>query len=275
MKEFIQFEKKPKLYQTSTKKFWDDPYISKGMLKAHLNPEVDAATRKEKFVEESVQWIRKQIPPATYPTLLDLGCGPGIYAELLSRNGYQVTGFDLSKRSIDYAKASAKEKKLDILYVEGNYVSDDFGRDYDLITMIYCDFGVLSNENRKILLKKVYQGLKSGGCFLFDVFTLEKYRGQEEYKEWSIEAQGFWREEASLILKSFYRYEAENTFLEQYIIINENETVCYNIWEHVFTLEEIKQDLKEAGFNKIEVYGDVTGKPYIDNGQTICLIAKK
>lgn len=275
MKEFIQFEKKPKLYQTSTKKFWDDPYISKGMLKAHLNPEVDAATRKEKFVEESVQWIRKQIPPASYPALLDLGCGPGIYAELLSCNGYQVTGFDLSKQSIDYAKASAKEKKLDILYVEGNYVSDDFGRDYDLITMIYCDFGVLSNENRKILLKKVYQGLKSGGCFLFDVFTLEKYRGQEEYKEWSIETQGFWREETSLILKSFYRYEAENTFLEQYIIINENETVCYNIWEHVFTLEEIKQDLKEAGFNKIEVYGDVTGKPYIDNGQTICLIAKK
>lgn len=275
MKELKQFEKKPELYKTSTQKFWDDPYISKGMLEAHLNPDKEAATRKEQFVVDSVNWIDERVPSENYPKLLDLGCGPGIYAELFNNRGYQVTGFDLSKRSIDYAKVRAKEKKLDIQYVEGNYISDDFGSGYDLITMIYCDFGVLSNNDRKTLLKKVYESLNAGGCFLFDVFTIEKYRGKKEYKEWSIEEQGFWREKTSLILKSFYRYEAETTFLEQYIIIDDLGIECCNIWEHVFTLDEIERDLKEAGFHDISIYGDVAGKTYEKSGETICLIAKK
>ncbi len=275
MKQLKQYENKPKLYEKSTQKFWDDPYISKGMLEAHLNPDMEAATRREKFVINSVNWIDERIPSANYPKLLDLGCGPGIYAELFSNKGYQVTGFDLSKRSIDYAKTRAKEKKLEIQYVEGDYVSDDFGSGYDLITMIYCDFGVLSTDDRKTLLKKIHASLNDGGCFLFDVFTIEKYRGKKEYKEWSIEEQGFWREETSLILKSFYRYEAETTFLEQYIIINESGMECCNIWEHVFTLEEIERDLKEIGFHDISIYGDVAGKPYEKSGETICLIAKK
>ena len=37
---------KPRLYAPSTGEFWNDPHISKGMLEAHLNPQVDAATRK-------------------------------------------------------------------------------------------------------------------------------------------------------------------------------------------------------------------------------------
>ena len=267
MKQLKQYEKKPKLYEKSTQKFWDDPYISKGMLEAHLNPDVEAATRKEKFVVDSVNWIDERVPSENYPKLLDLGCGPGVYAELFNNKGYQVTGFDLSKRSIEYAKTRAKEKKQDIQYVEGDYISDDFGRGYDLITMIYCDFGVLSTKDRKTLLKKVYAGLNDGGCFLFDVFTIEKYRGKKEYKEWSIEEQGFWREKTSLILKSFYRYEEETTFLEQYIIIDELGMECCNIWEHVFTLDEIKQDLQVAGFRDISIYGDVAGKPYDKNGQ--------
>ena len=53
--------------------------------------------------------------------LLDLGCGPGIYAELFYQYGYQVTGIDLSKRSISYAQASAKQKGFDIIYLRSDY----------------------------------------------------------------------------------------------------------------------------------------------------------
>ena len=35
--------KKPMLWQRSTEPFWDDEHISKGMLEAHLNPDLDAA----------------------------------------------------------------------------------------------------------------------------------------------------------------------------------------------------------------------------------------
>lgn len=266
---------RPKLYEVSKEKFWDDPYISKGMLKAHLNPDVESATRTKQFVEQSVDWITKVVPPKTHNKVLDLGCGPGIYAELFHQNGYQVTGIDLSKRSIDYAKLSAKEKKYSITYKVDNYVAMECNHQYDLITLIYCDFGVLSTTDRKILLKKIYTMLSPNGYFLFDVFTPQRYIGKSEYRNWNIEENGFWSQEDSLVLESFYRYEKENTFLQQYIVINSQKTSYYNIWEHTFTLEEIKKDLQEAGFKDISYYGDVAGTKLHKDSDTMCLVVRK
>lgn len=99
-----KYIEKPALYAPSTAAFWADSHISKGMLEAHLNKELDSATRNHSFVRRSAQWISELAPVSQYPRLLDLGCGPGIYAE-----------------------------------------------QFDLISLIYCDFGVLSAENRRLL----------------------------------------------------------------------------------------------------------------------------
>lgn len=98
-KLLIYTSEKPEVYTASTSKFWDDEHISKGMLEAHLNPEWDAATRNHNFVTKSVEWIASIASPVTYPELLDLGCGPGIYAEKFYISGHHVTGMDYSKRS--------------------------------------------------------------------------------------------------------------------------------------------------------------------------------
>ena len=66
------------------------------MLEAHLNPEIDLATRKLDFVRQSAEWIAQTADPAVRPRLLDIGCGPGIYAELFCQNGFDVTGLDFS-----------------------------------------------------------------------------------------------------------------------------------------------------------------------------------
>lgn len=41
---------------------------------------------------------------------------------------------------------------------------------FDFITMIYCDYGALSTDDRKKLLRIIYQHLKPGGKLLLDVF---------------------------------------------------------------------------------------------------------
>ena len=105
---------KPPIYTKAKAAFWNDEHISKQMLKAHLDPEFEGASRKLKFIQESVIWIKESVSPVKYPLLLDIGCGPGIYAEKFSKEGYQVTGIDYSKRSIDYAQQSASKQNLDI-----------------------------------------------------------------------------------------------------------------------------------------------------------------
>ena len=275
---FNEFKKhviKPPLYSQSTNKFWDDEHISKGMLEAHLNPNWDAATRKPEFLDKSVSWISKIAPPPQYNSLLDLGCGPGLYAERFNAAGYAVTGVDFSKRSIAYAKEQASFNKSNIDYHYQNYLTIDYLEQFDVITLIYCDYAALSITDRLILLKKVYQALRPNGKFIFDVFT--PLMRKDESRSWYYcEENGFFSEKPHICLESVYQYDdADSTELRQFIVITEDNVDCYNIWDHFFTKEVLQSEIQTVGFSKFEFYGDVAGTGFLDTGETICGVFTK
>jgi SAM-dependent methyltransferase len=265
---------RPEAYAPGTSKFWDDPHISKGMLEAHLNPEIDAATRKMNFVRQSADWIGHTADPAARPRLLDIGCGPGIYAELFCRRRFDVTGVDFSPRSIAYAKEHAETERMDIRYLCQNYLDMDCDRSFDVVTLIYCDFGVLSGDDRAKLLEKVYRALKPGGLFITDVCTMRQYEGWEEKCTWSFCLGGFWSENPYACLYSF-RYYEHRIILEQYVIVEENDMRCYNIWNHGFTTEELEANCSAAGFTAVSFCGDVAGGMLTEESKAICAVARK
>lgn len=275
-KLFELIKNKPELYKQS-KNIWEDSHISKGMLEAHLDTEFEGATRKLEIVEKSIDWISSIAPSETYHKLLDLGCGPGIYCERFKKQGYEVVGIDISKRSIDYAKDSAIKQNLNIHYIHGDYTNHEFDEKMNLVTMIYCDFGVLAPEVRVNLLKKVLHVLDEGGVFIFDVFTKEQYTNKPEFKKRSFNESGFWCEKEHLLLHVFYRYEKESTFLNEYIIVQEeNKNIeSYMVWEHVFTEEEIRNDLLKAGFSSCTFYNELCGELYTGKGNTMAIVARK
>jgi SAM-dependent methyltransferase len=273
--ELKKYTTKPKLYAPNTNKFWDDEHISKGMLEAHLNPNWDAATRKPEFLDKSVNWISKIAPSSKYKLLLDLGCGPGLYAERFSSVGYSVTGVDFSKRSIAYAKEQTLLNKTNIEYHYQNYLTIDYIEKFDVITLIYCDYPALSITDRLILLRKVYQALKPNGKFIFDVFT--PLMRKDESRSWYYcEEGGFLSEKPHICLDSVYQYDDEDkTELRQSIVITKETIDCYNIWDHFFTKEALLSEIQTAGFNAVEFYGDIAGKEFSDTGETICGVFTK
>ena len=163
--------KPPALYERTDAAFWDDEHISRGMLAAHLDPEFEGASRSFAFMDRSVDWICATAPPATHPRLLDLGCGPGLYAERFARAGYAVTGVDLSPRSLDHARRSANEQGLAIDYRCRNYLELDLDGSFDIAVMIYCDYGALSSDERRVVLRRVRERLRPGGALALVVFS--------------------------------------------------------------------------------------------------------
>lgn len=266
---------KPAPYAPHPSAFWDDDHISEEMLKSHLDAEQDGATYDHAFVQRSVDWIAQTAPPEQYPDLLDLGCGPGIYAERFHKKRYRVTGIDLSRRSIAYARRSAQEKELDISYRLDNYLSLDHKEAFDIITMINCDFGVFSDANRDFMLKKIYCALKPGGLYLFDVFSPYQFQDFKEQKNWQREAQGFWSPVPHLCLNASYRYDSQNTFLHQHVVITEEDIKGYYLWDHVFTPQELRDAAQAAGFSACELYGDIAGTPYRSDNAKIAIRVKK
>lgn len=267
--------KPPALYERTDAAFWDDGHISRGMLAAHLDPEFEGASRSFAFMDRSVDWIRAAAPPATHPRLLDLGCGPGLYAERFARAGYAVTGVDLSPRSLDHARCSADEQALDIDYRCQNYLELDLDGTFDIAVMIYCDFGALSAGERRVALRCVRERLRSGGALVLDVFSRRKLEAFEERTTWEEHpAGGFWNAGPHFEVQRCSRF-ADAVSLEQIAVIAPEGATSYHLWNTYFTPETLSEELEEAGFEVAELVGDAAGAPLDEANPTIAVVARK
>ena len=275
----LQNNLSPKPFENSKTQedFWDNDHISKMMLMAHLNPNWDAASRKSETIDKTCQYMFNRLDLTHHEAILDLGCGPGLYCKRYYEQGLKVTGIDYSKRSIAYAEEQATLTQQNIEYVYMNYLDMQYHNSFDVVSLIYCDFGVLSKPSRKQLLKKIHDSLKPGGHFVFDVWSTAFKDLTSEHKSWKVhEKQGFWKPtpHLELIQKT---YDADNALsLEQHVII-ENDTVVhvYNLWEQCYTLESLTSLLNDNGFEVVEFIGDLTGTPYTEASKSIGVIAKK
>lgn len=274
-KKLLEYLKnRPKEYEADSAMLWNDEHISKEMLEAHLNPELEAASRKHDFINKSVTWIATLCNREEKTKLLDLGCGPGLYTEKFDDIGFDVTGIDFSRRSIEYAKQSAALKGKKINYIYQNYLDIDYENKFDIITIIYCDFGVLKPSDREQLLLKIRCALKPDGKLILDGFTKANYCDFVEEQAISYEESGFWSADPYSCIERTFRYEKASLFLEQYIIITETACKCYNNWNYAFDRNTMRDELEKAGFSELQFYSDVAGKEFSEDSKTICVVAK-
>lgn len=268
MNEILKYLKKPELYEKSILPFWDDVHISNEMLKAHLNPNIDAASRKPEYIDKSVEWLTSIIPGGS--SILDLGCGPGLYTKRLSDKDYLVTGIDISKRSIEYAQSVDKKTT----YINMNYLTFEPLKQFDAIIMIYCDYAALVVDDRIKLLEIVKNALKPGGLFVFDVFTNKQYENVNENRSWYVSKNGFWAEEEHLCLEGFYCYKNNTIFANRYIVVTD-VIKDYIIWDTIYSQVSITNEIYKGGLVVKNIYSDCCGKEYDDESKTLCCVCTK
>lgn len=114
-------------------------------------------------------------------TILDLACGSGTLAVLLSVYGYKVDGLDLSSEMISLANDKFKAYHiLNNLYVK-DMSSFVLPNKYDVITCYFDSVNHLPTINDvKNMMNCVYDTLKPNGLFLFDVFSKSKYESMDD-----------------------------------------------------------------------------------------------
>ena len=110
--------------------------------------------------------------------LLDVGCGTGRHAVLLSEKGFKVTGIDLSPEMLKVAKRRSKK----VRFLQGDMRTFDLGKEFDVII---CMFSVI-HYNRHLrdlekTLRNFYRHLKTGGLLIFDMgFNEERMSWMED-----------------------------------------------------------------------------------------------
>ncbi len=275
--DIIKKSAKPPLYEKGSAFMWTDPHISRQLLDIHLNPDLDLGSRKMTTIQKTASWILDRKKKENL-NILDLGCGPGLYTEIYARVGHQVTGVDISATSIDYARKEAASKELNITYIQASYLDLQLPENsYDLVTMIFTDFGVLLPTERTDLLDLVFRILKKGGIFIFDVLNDKQIESKVIPKNWEVTKSGFWRGEPYLALSESFLYPEEKVILYQHVVVDDRDNnEVYRFWTHFFSHSDLESMTKELKFSRISFHEDVLppGDVWSGDQVTFCMVVK-
>lgn len=101
--------------------------------------------------------------------ILDLACGKGRHSRYMASKGFDVTGIDLSEKSIQFAR----QFESDNLSFFQHDMRKSFRINYfDYIFNIFTSFGYFDTEEDNLTaLKCVAEGLKPNGTFILDYFN--------------------------------------------------------------------------------------------------------
>ena len=271
-----QLQEKPSPFTPGEPLFWDDPHISAQMLKWHLDPNNDVASRQPKTIQKTVDWIIATLGLKPGASILDLGCGPGLYAACLAESGLHVTGVDYSRRSIEYATQYAQQHGLDIQYRYQDYLMLDDEQQYEAALLIYGDLCPLSPTQRQTLLGNVCHALKPGGHFAFDVTTRIHRQKHGNRNGWYAVESGFWKPDPHLVLEEGFDYPEQSIFLDQAIVVEENGKISvYRNWFQDYDRATIIAELEQAGFAVQSIWDDLLGTPFTDDMEWIGLVAQR
>ena len=256
----------------TTRTLWTSPHLARQMLQYHLDPDTDLASRRPSLIEATAHWIDSQLD-LSGKSLCDLGCGPGLYADRFAAAGAKVTGVDFSRHSLDHARLHTAPG---ISYLEADYLEDTLPRGFDVVTLIYEDYGALSPPQRQQLLGNIQKMLNPGGHLVLDAPGRGHFAQRDESTVMEPGLMGGFFSAGNYIgLQKTFLYPGQQLVLDRYAIIEEAETWELFNWTQCFTAEQLTRDLASAGFTVEMMTSDLTGSPVGENSLSLAVIASQ
>lgn len=257
---------------------WNEPGFSARMLREHLSQEHDAASRRLAVIDRHVDWIHQHVLDGQATRILDLGCGPGLYASRLARRGHTCSGIDFSPASIAYACEQAAQESLACNYEEGDLRTADYGSGFGLAMIVYGEFNVFKPADIRLVLRKANAALTEGGVLLIEPHTFEAVREiGESPAAWYSSPSGLFSERPHICLNEAFWDEATCSATERYYIV---EAETGQVTPHAssmqaYTQAEYQSLLEECGFREIRFYPSLEGKEDEHSGHLLAVTGRK
>lgn len=242
---------------------WHEPGFSGRMLKEHLSQEHDAASRRTPTIERHVEWIQTALLSSRPSSVLDLGCGPGLYSSRLARLGHRCTGIDYSPASIAYAREVAAVEKLPCRYELSDLRTADYGAGYGLAMLIFGEFNVFKPQDARTILRKAHGALAEGGLLLLEPHTFAAVQAiGEEGASWYSSQGGLFSDRPHLCLQESHWDAVTRTATVRYFVVDglTGDVTRYAQSFQAYSDDELWAVLAECGFGEPRVYPSLAGE---------------
>jgi SAM-dependent methyltransferase len=257
---------------------WNNPDFSQRMLKEHLTQDHDAASRKLERINQHVVWIHSHVLLEKPSKVLDLGCGPGLYAHRLAALGHQCVGIDYSPASINYARTIAMQEHLDCVFQEADIREADYGSGFDIVMQIYGELNVFRPAHAEVILEKAYQALKPGGRLLLEPHTYDAVQNWgKRPPSWYTSTCGLFSPTPYIVMEECFWNPEAQAATNRYFIIDAatGEVTRYAQSIQAYTQQDYTTLLRKCGYTNISFYPSLTGKPDPKQTDLLALLATK
>ena len=225
----------------------------------------------EAVVEFYMQILNKE---GCHPkTAVDLACGTGSVTLILAERGLQVIGVDMSEEMLIVAsqKAADLENPPQFVLQKLQNLHLPKGVDLAVCALDSMDY-ILDPHECAQAIKRVYKALNPGGVFIFDVNTPEKLR--------AMDGQVFLDEDEDVYCVWRGEFDEESNICSYGMDLFHRQG---DMWlrsfeehrEYAYSAEQLTGFLRDAGFTKIEVFGDRKLQSPSFDDQRIYLKARK
>lgn len=257
---------------------WDDPAFSERMLAEHLSQDHDLASRKTETIERHVEWIFSEVLDSKPARVLDLACGPGLYATRLATKGCECVGIDFSPASIRHAVELATDQPdLSCTFRQADLRDGEFGDEFDLVMLIYGQINVFPRDRAMSILDNALRALTPGGKLLLEVQSFEQIRkGGETPPTWFSASSGLFSSEPHVVLQeNFWDADASASTNRWSVIDAKTGDVCsYSLSNEAYSDEELADALFATGFKSVQSFLSLDGNDEITEGDFAVVLAQ-
>ena len=127
--------------------------------------------RNDHEAKRFIQNLLDYLGPDDHAEVLDLACGRGRHARILGERDLKVTGLDLSKNNIGFAR---RFEDQNLRFLLGD-MREDLGKDrYDYVFNLFTSFGYFGSlEESKQALRNIHTCLRIGGILVLDFLNVK------------------------------------------------------------------------------------------------------
>lgn len=188
-----------------------------------------------------------------YTKAADLGCGSGLDSISLASLGLKVFAFDQSQKMIDLARLNSKEFTNQIQFYRTDLRAAKLPKsEFDFVISLGNTLANLRFIDLKKLFNKIYNSIKDGGVFVFQILN---YTAIRKSKERIIRTT---QNESSIFVR-FYDFHHDHLDFNILKIsksdLKRTEFFTTSLYAH--KEKELKGILSKAGFKKITKYGSL------------------
>ncbi|MBU8905615.1 class I SAM-dependent DNA methyltransferase [Desertibacillus haloalkaliphilus] len=207
--------------------------------------------------------------------VLDVGCGTGAVTTLLAKQGYDVTGVDLSEDMLTVAQEKVGEAGLSVPFYQQDMKNLEGIGPFDMI-VAFCDSlnYLHTEEDVQQTFASFYDHLNDGGLLLFDVHSL--FKVNERFIGATFADHD---EHISYIWKSF-QGDYPNSVEHELSFFVEDDSGRYERFDELHVQRTYAESvyrhwLESTGFTVVKVTGDFNDEFVSSTTERLFFAAKK